>query len=325
MKKFSVHLLWMFFTATIAIGQNVGLGTSSPQFRLDVVGRARMQTSVLNNQDQTPGIWHTDYTNNANMVFSGMEDRYNYGFFSNSGSIGWQFFFDARYGNIGIGRKPLSGSARLALDHSSGAQISLYADNAFRGALLVNDSNLVLNAWRGTNVILPGGGDLILQQPGGCTVNGQFVFCSYPGNVGFYVNRPMARIHMAVGSGASGVLIGGSASEPAAGYMLNVDGKVICEEVKVQLSTAWPDYVFEQDYNLLGLKDLETLVKTQKHLPGVPSAAEVAHEKGVMVGDMQKKLLEKLEELYLYVFDLNNQNETLKAELVALKKLVELK
>jgi len=322
MKKLIVHLLGIFFTFTIAIGQNVGLGTNSPQFKLDVVGRARMQSSVLNDQNQTPGIWHTDYTNNANMIFAGMEDRYNYGFFSNSGSVGWQFFYDARYGNVGIGRKPLSGSARLALDHSSGAQISLYADNSFRGALLVNDSNLVLNAWRGTNVLLPGGGDLILQQPGGCTVNGQFVFCSYPGNVGFYVNSPLARIHMAVGSGASGVLIGGSTSEPAAGYMLNVDGKVICEEVKVQLSTAWPDYVFEQNYSRPGLKDLEILVKTQKHLPGVPSAAEVANEKGVMVGDMQKKLLEKLEELYLYVFDLNNQNETLKAEIAALKKMI---
>ncbi|MCU0374194.1 MAG: hypothetical protein MUF24_02700, partial [Chitinophagaceae bacterium] len=269
MNKSFVHLLWMLFLGTTIVAQNVGLGTNSPQFKLDVVGRARIQTAVLNDQQQTPGIWHTDYTNNTNMIFAGMEDRYNYGFFSNSGSIGWQFFYDARYGNVGIGRKPLSGSARLALDHSSGAQISLYADNTFKGAILVNDSNLVLNAWRGTNVLFPGGGDLILQQPGGCIVNGQFISCTYPGNVGFYVNRPMARIHMAVGSGASGVLIGGSASEPAAGYMLNVDGKVICEEVKVQLSTAWPDYVFEQDYNRLGLKDLETLVKTQKHLPGV--------------------------------------------------------
>lgn len=256
------------------------------------------------------------------MILAGMEDRYNYGLFSNSGSIGWQFFYDARYGNVGIGRKPISGSAKLALNHSTGAQISLYADNAFRGALLVNDSNLVLNAWRGSNVVLPGGGDLILQQPGGCTANGQFVFCSYPGNVGFYVNKPLARIHMAVGAGSSGVLIGGSTSEPASGYMLNVDGKVICEEVKVQLSTAWPDYVFEQNYSRPELKDLEALVKIQKHLPGIPSAAEVATEKGVMVGDMQKKLLEKLEELYLYVFDLNNQNETLKAEIAALRKMI---
>jgi hypothetical protein len=322
MKKANIHLLWMIFLTTAAVAQNVGIGTTSPQFRLDVMGRARIQASVLNDPAQTPGIWYTDYTNNNNMVLAGMEDRYNFGLFSNNGSIGWQFFYDSRYGNVGIGRKPVSGSSKLALDHSMGAQISLYANNVFRGAISVNDSNLVLNAWRSATILSQDGGSLILQQPGGCNLIGQLIVCSYPGKVGFYVNNPQARIHMAVGSGSSGVLIGGANSRAAAGYMLNVDGKVICQEVKVQLSSAWPDYVFEQNYNRPGLKELENLVKMQKHLPGIPSAAEVASEKGVMVGDMQKKLLEKLEELYLYVFDLNNQNETLKAEIAALRKMI---
>ena len=63
---------------------------------------------------------------------------------------------------------------------------------------------------------------------------------------------------------------------------LNVDGKILAEEVEVQLSQdwpfAWPDYVFEDGYALMSLMELERSINENRHLPGVPSAAEVGRE-----------------------------------------------
>ncbi len=73
---------------------------------------------------------------------------------------------------------------------------------------------------------------------------------------------------------------------PATGYKVSIDGKVICEELKVQTSGSWPDYVFEKKYDLPSLENLEAKVMAQKHLPGIPSAAEVSAQKGIEVGDM---------------------------------------
>jgi hypothetical protein len=78
---------------------------------------------------------------------------------------------------------------------------------------------------------------------------------------------------------------------------LSVNGKIRAKEVIVE--TNWSDYVFADDYKLQSLAEVETQIKTNKHLPGVPSAQEVA-EKGVSVGDMQAVLLAKIEELTLH-------------------------
>jgi hypothetical protein len=67
---------------------------------------------------------------------------------------------------------------------------------------------------------------------------------------------------------------------------------------------------------------LETTVKDQKHLPGIPSAKEVTLEGGISVGDFQKKLLEKMEELYLYIFELNKENKDLRKQVETLAKKV---
>jgi hypothetical protein len=78
---------------------------------------------------------------------------------------------------------------------------------------------------------------------------------------------------------------------------LSVNGKIRAKEVIVD--TGWSDYVFAKDYKLASLSEVEQHIQQQGHLPGVPSAAEVA-EKGVSVGDMQAVLLAKIEELTLH-------------------------
>jgi hypothetical protein len=99
----------------------------------------------------------------------------------------------------------------------------------------------------------------------------------------------------------------------ATGYKLAVSGKVICEELKVKLSGNWPDYVFDAKYKLPSLSEVEKYIKENKHLPNIPAASEV-ETNGMEVGDMQKKMMEKIEELTLYVIELKKELDTLKLQ-----------
>lgn len=104
----------------------------------------------------------------------------------------------------------------------------------------------------------------------------------------------------------------GIGTTPQANYRLAVEGKIGAREVQVIAPGApWPDYVFEDDYKLMPLEEVEARVKAEKHLPEIPSAKEV-EENGVALGEMQAKLLRKVEELTLYLIDLKKENEALK-------------
>ncbi|MBC7774711.1 MAG: hypothetical protein H7246_04670 [Phycisphaerae bacterium] len=100
---------------------------------------------------------------------------------------------------------------------------------------------------------------------------------------------------------------------PVNGYRLAVNGKVICEELKVQLKSAWPDYVFSPNYKLRTLEEVEAHIKSENHLPGIPAAAELEKD-GLEVGDMQKRMMEKIEELTLYLIDQNKRLEQLEQD-----------
>ncbi|ELR68656.1 hypothetical protein C900_00167 [Fulvivirga imtechensis AK7] len=95
------------------------------------------------------------------------------------------------------------------------------------------------------------------------------------------------------------------------GYKLAVNGTIGAKEVNVEVTSAWPDYVFEENYNLTPLQDLEIYLKENKHLPGIPDAKTV-EEEGVKLGEMNAKLLEKVEELTLYMIDFNKEMQVLK-------------
>lgn len=97
------------------------------------------------------------------------------------------------------------------------------------------------------------------------------------------------------------------------GYKLAVDGKIITEEVNVSISSAWPDYVFSENYQLTTLEELEAFIKSNKHLPEVPSASEV-EANGVKLGEMNALLLKKIEELTLYVIDQDKSINTFRAD-----------
>lgn len=102
-------------------------------------------------------------------------------------------------------------------------------------------------------------------------------------------------------------------------YLLAVGGGAYFEEVKVQLKEDWPDYVFEDDFKLQDLSELETYIKNNKHLPGIPTAQEVKDNDGIELGEMNRLLLGKIEELTLYMIDQKRANDLQSEEIEALK------
>jgi len=99
----------------------------------------------------------------------------------------------------------------------------------------------------------------------------------------------------------------GTTSTPG-NYGLYVDRGILTEKVKVAIngSAHWADYVFAKDYKLMPLPQLEKFVTESKHLPGIPSAEEVTAS-GIDLAEMNAKLLAKIEELTLYVIDLEKR------------------
>lgn len=96
------------------------------------------------------------------------------------------------------------------------------------------------------------------------------------------------------------------------GYKFAVNGTGIFTRVKVKSYSAWPDFVFDHDYELPSLYEVESYIKAHKHLPDIPSASEV-EEEGQDLGEMNKKLLQKVEELTLHLIALKKEVDALKA------------
>ena len=100
------------------------------------------------------------------------------------------------------------------------------------------------------------------------------------------------------------------------GYKLAVNGGVRAKEVVVD--TNWSDFVFEDSYRLRPLYEVESHIEEHGHLPDVPSAAVVVSE-GLSVGEAQKIMMQKIEELTLYVIELKKENEAQQKEIERLK------
>jgi hypothetical protein len=108
----------------------------------------------------------------------------------------------------------------------------------------------------------------------------------------------------------------GIGTDDPSDYKLAVNGHIRTKEITVE--SEWSDFVFNEDYNLMPLDKLERHIKKEKSLPGIPTEKEVA-ENGIELGEMQAKLLEKVEELTLYVIELKKENEELRNRITALE------
>jgi hypothetical protein len=139
---------------------------------------------------------------------------------------------------------------------------------------------------------------------------------SFSGSLSFQVAGYQA---LTILSGSGNVGIGTTLSNNDNNYKLAVNGKIGAKEVQVETnSSTWPDYVFNPSYKLLSLREVESFIALNNHLPEVPSAAEInAH--GHKLGEMDVILLKKLEEVTLYLIQLQKENEALKNRLSALE------
>jgi len=117
------------------------------------------------------------------------------------------------------------------------------------------------------------------------------------------------------------VAVADRAAATSGGYRLLVKGGMITEKIKVATAgTAdWADYVFDTDYKVMPLEKVEAFIKENKHLPNVPSTQEVMAN-GNDLGKTDAKLLEKIEELTLYMIEMNKEIKALKKENEQLKK-----
>ncbi|MBC7387991.1 MAG: hypothetical protein H7329_02155 [Opitutaceae bacterium] len=103
-------------------------------------------------------------------------------------------------------------------------------------------------------------------------------------------------------------------SWPASGahtdYKLSVDGKLVVKSCYVT-SVGWADFVFDKNYNLQSLSEVENFIKENGHLPEIPSATEI-EENGMNVSELLKLQMQKIEELTLHLIEMKKEIETLK-------------
>jgi trimeric autotransporter adhesin len=124
-----------------------------------------------------------------------------------------------------------------------------------------------------------------------------------------------------INTNEGGVIIGEGFTKLPKGYKLYVSEGLLTEKVKVALKNTdeWSDFVFSPDYKLKTLENVESFINLNKHLPGVPSASEMVNN-GNDLNKTDALLLQKIEELTIYLIELNKENQKLKNRIDQIEK-----
>jgi hypothetical protein len=219
-----------------------------------------------------------------------------------------------RSGNVGIGSFTTP-TALLHVQSATGNQFKLERNSGLQSNVL--SIGFTSNPTSGISV---GGGSTIFtsSNPNGTS---DMLFMNTPtthaliikssGKVGVNTLNPTAGLTV-----NGNVLIGDPAvvSLPA-GYKLYVETGILTEKVKVAIKNTsnWSDFVFEENYKMLSLNEVESYINTNNHLPGIPSAKEVVAN-GIDLAEMDARLLQKVEELTLYIIELEKKINAIKAK-----------
>ncbi len=234
--------------------------------------------------------------------------------------------FDIPYGNVGIGTTSpgakLEVNGNLKLTSGSGASITFpdgtVQNTAWSGTLTTYVAHGEADVFIGTNQY--GGGDgsagIVLQNGPGPSAK---ILAMQSGIAGSSASS--LDLFTSDGSALNRVMHLDSSGNVGIGttnpqYKLSVNGTIQAKEVLV--NTGWADYVFQPDYRVRPLAEVAAFIKANRHLPDIPSEAEIK-DKGVSLGDMQTKLLAKIEELTLQMIQLDEKNRALEKRVVQIQ------
>jgi len=262
---------------------NVGIGTATPSQKLEVSGNLKTTGFIMEGGAGTGKVLTSDASGQAAWQEI-PEDGH------------WMENGDDLYrlnGKVGIGTSTPS----VKLEVTGNIRVnSLVFNNADLQENFITGKYEPLIYGSKSGGEIGGSSSLILQAGGTPTNNNRHIYFRTADQTRIFIHH----------NGNVGI---GTTNTSSA--RLSVAGKIIAEEVKIILSVPQSDYVFEKEYELMPLTDLDHYIKTHKHLPGVPTAAEFAQE-GYNVGEMDDLLLRKVEELTLYVIELQNEVTKLK-------------
>lgn len=272
------------------IGGSLGVNTDNPNARLDVHGDAIIESTL-----DVDGITRINNGSQSNSAATGA--------LRVAGGAGIGLNLNVGQ-NLDVNQNAnVDGNARVGGNGYIAGNLGVGTTNPLQKLHVVGNRIRLGNA--GNNRFV----DLRIDGAGN-DINsfGQDLFIRSMNNENVYINSQP-------GDGRVGI---GTTNIPA-GYLLAVDGNVICEEVRVQLSGNWPDYVFANNYQLKPLSEVEAQINTLGHLPDSPSAAEV-ETSGIELSKIVTTQQKQVEELFLYVIELNKKIERLEAENKELKK-----
>lgn len=215
----------------------------------------------------------------------------------NNGAMGQLTYSTKSPSSVGVGATDprnkfeiwsnLTPKANTGLDFAFG--------NTFGTSYLHNDKKFAI--WRTISnpiVLSPKGTNALLVHPFGI-------------NIGSTIINPAFSIHV-MGNGyiSEKLLIGTTDFNKITGYKLAVNGAALFNKVMIKNYAVWPDFVFDEGYALPSLSQLSRYLKKHKHLPDIPSSREI-NKNDVDVAQLLAMQLQKIEELTLYIIDLEKR------------------